>query len=244
MALIKDFGLILREFSAGESNKRAVVLTQKHGKLTVFVRGSKKTNSKLSIGLFSYNELVIFDGGDFLSLNGVSVVHNFSNITESYEKYCFGCYFLELVDKMVLIGMETQDIMEILLYSLGALNINRQLPATVFAVFTFKFLQKEGFAPLVTECASCGKTLTDDGNGCCFTGQGLVCQSCSQREKNGICLPHAARQALLYILTVSGRKIFAFKISADAADVFKDAAMLFLDANVDAELKSLALLKC
>jgi len=243
MAIIKDYGLVLREFPAGESNKRVVLLTQKHGKLTVFVRGSKKTNSKLTTGLFSYNELMIFDGGDFLSLNGVAPIHSFAKIAEDYEKYCFGCYFLELIDKMVLTGMETDAIMKILLHSLEALNLDRHTPATVFAVFTFKFLQKEGFAPLVTECASCGGALPING-GCCFTGEGLVCQSCSQTEKNSMRLPYAAKLALIYIMEVSGRKIFSFNISADAANQFKDAAMLFLDANVDAELKSLALLKC
>ena len=218
MAIIKDFGVVLREYDAGESNKKLVVLTRGHGKMTVFARGARKTGSKLSAGLFSYNEFVIYDGNGFYSLSAVVPIHMFADIADNYDKFCFACCFLEMADKMVLTGMDTRDILQILLRALAELTRDRHVPATVFAVFAIKLLKSEGFAPLI------------NGDGA-ETG-----------TNQPLRLSPEAAQALTYIMEANPKEMFAFKTSDDVAEQLYRAARLFVAENVDIKLKSLEMI--
>jgi len=215
MAIIKDFGIVLREYNAGENNKRLVVLTRAHGKMTVFARGARRMGSKLATGLFSYNEFVIYDGGGFYSLSAVVPVHMFDNIATDYDKFCFACCFLEMIDKMVLASMDTREVLQILLQTLAELAKDRHAPATVFAVFVIKLLKTEGFAPLVE----------DDG--------------AVQAGETTLRLSAEALAALTYIMEANPKEIFSFKASDDVAARLYRAARVFVAENVDVKLKSL-----
>ncbi|MCL2396902.1 MAG: DNA repair protein RecO [Defluviitaleaceae bacterium] len=240
MAIIKDFGVVLREYAAGESNKKLVLLTRRHGKISAFARGSQRVGSKLATSLFCYNEFVIFDGGSFLSLNQVLPIHTFGKIADDYDKYCFCCCFLELADKMLLTGMETGEALQILLRAFAEMEHGR-LPANlIFAGFVFKFLQKEGLAPIVNMCAACEGELIED---CWFYDEGLFCDVCATSPgkvtPQHIGLSAQAVLALQYILDADVKRMFAFKVSEGVASQLYAAAGLFLSKNVDVELKSL-----
>ncbi|MCL2573357.1 MAG: DNA repair protein RecO [Defluviitaleaceae bacterium] len=214
MAIIKDFGVVLRQYDAGESNKKLVLLTRGHGKITVFARGAKRTGSKLAIELFSYNEFVIFDGGDFYSLNSVVPIHIFENIGQDYDKFCVACCFLELADKMVLASMDTNEILNILLYSIQELLRGRHTPKLVFAVFAIRLLKEEGFAPLVAD-------------------------KYVQTGENTLWLSDEIAKALVYIMKANLKNLFAFKTSNDVSHGLYIAARAFLYENVESEIKSL-----
>ena len=218
MAVIKDFGVVLREYDTGENNKRLVLLTRSHGKLTVFARGAKRTGSKLAAGLFSYNEFMIYDGGSFFSLSAVMPVHMFDGISMNYDKFCFACCFLEMVDKMTLASMETAETLQILLCALLELarpdDGFRHKPSTIFAVFAIKLLKNEGFAPLV-----------DDG--------------AVQTGEMSLKLSPETAQAFTYIMEANPKGMFAFAVSDDVAGQLYRAARLFVAESVDIKLKSL-----
>lgn len=239
MAVIKDFGVILREYTAGENNKKLALLTRERGKITVFARGGKNAGSKLTASLFSYNEFMIFDGGSFLSLTQIAPIRHFHQITENFESYCFACFFLELVDKMVLAGMEVFDTLALLLQAFSELEAKRASPYLVFAVFTLKLLQKEGFAPLVDACSNCENVLEKD---IWFHNEGLICSNCAQTTSGRVFLSPHTVMAIKYILEANYKKAFCFKSSADVQDQLRAAAGLFLAANVEAEFNSLKML--
>ena len=237
MAIIKDFGVVLRECPAGESNKKLVLLTRRHGKISVFARGSQRVGSKLAAALFCYNEFVVFDGGSFLSLNQIAPLHSFGKIAEDYDKYCLCCCFLEIADKMLLANMETDDALQMLLLAFSEMEKGRLAPTMVFAVFVFKFLQKEGLAPLTESCAACDGRL--DGE-CRFFDEGMLCGRCATGKAIGFSAQ--AVQALQYILDADVKKMFSFGASDGVADQLYAAARLFLAANVDIDFKSLKIL--
>jgi len=219
MAIIKDFGVVLKEYDIGENNKRLVLLTRSHGKLTVFARGARRTGSKLATGLFSYNEFVIYDGGSFFSLSAVVPMHMFDGIATDYDKFCFACCFLEMVDKMTLASMDTRETLQILLCALAELvrPDGRHKPETVFAVFVIKLLKNEGFAPLV--------------------GGDIV-----QTGEISLQLSPETAHAFTYIMEANSKEMFAFAASDDVARQLYRAARLFVAENVDVKLKSLEMI--
>jgi len=224
MATFKDFGVVLREYDAGEANKRLVLLTEGRGKITVFSRGAKKTGTKLATGLFDCNEFVIFDGGSFLSLAQTTCLHGFgATISSNFEAFVYASSFLEILDKIILTGMDAKAALRLLLRGLAELSAGRS-PHGVFAVFMFKLLQKEGFAPML------------DGE--YFTAEGLAAND----GPGAIRFDPAASDALAYILNTDGKRAFAFDASEDVLARLCAAARLFLSANVDVDLKSLILI--
>ncbi|MCL2353543.1 MAG: DNA repair protein RecO, partial [Defluviitaleaceae bacterium] len=160
MGVIKDKGLVLREWADAESNKRLVLLTENQGKISVFARGAKGAKSKLAISKLSYSELVLFDGGSFLSLSQTCPIKTFNNIPSHYEAYCTAAFFLELLDKTIMAKMQTKDAIKLILKAFNHLDCHPEKHKTIFAAFIFKFLQSEGISPFVESCYNCHEEST------------------------------------------------------------------------------------
>ena len=235
MSIIKETGIILKEIETGETSKRLVLLTKNRGKVVVFARGVKGVKSKLHTNKLSYNEFVIYDGGQFLSLTQISAIEQFANITQNYDAFCVANFCLELTDKMMLANMDSVDAINLILLAFSRLNKVRD-PNLIFAAFVFKFLQKEGLAPIANHCVTCQSTLNKENN--CFGQEGFLCQNCIDNNEVIIC-NHEATAAIQYILNAEVSKVFNFKASPDVLQILQQSAILFLRHNVDVQLKSL-----
>ncbi|MCL2575058.1 MAG: DNA repair protein RecO [Defluviitaleaceae bacterium] len=209
MSIIKDCGIVLRENIAGETNKRLVLLTKNHGKVVVFARGAKGAKSKLSANKLSYNEFVIYDGGQFFSLTQCSPIVQFANIPLDYNAFCVANFILELSDKIMLENMEALDTLNLVLMAFYRLE-KAALPSLVQAVFTLKLLQKEGFF---------GEHCTENPD---FMN-----------------ISKEANAAINYILSTPIKRVFNFRVSSDVMNELQQYALLFLQQNVDLQLKSL-----
>ena len=238
MAIIKDRGIVLRRIKDGEANLRLVLLLEERGKVVVFAKGASKSSSKLNAAAnpFNYTEFIIFDGGNFLSLNQAAVIHSFNAIRHSYGGFVAASLCLELCDKMLMPAMDARDALTAALTCFNALDKNKD-PKTVMAIAIFKILQAEGFVPIVDVCATCGLELEHD---MVFTQDGLVCGGCGCGV--GIAFNGDCRPALNYILTADNKRLFSFNTSGSIIDLLYDAALLFLHANIDAEFNSLKMI--
>ncbi|MCL2350584.1 MAG: DNA repair protein RecO [Defluviitaleaceae bacterium] len=237
MATIKDKGLILREYDAGESNKRLILLLEERGKVAVFARGAKGAKTKLNPPKMAFCEFVMYDGGQFLSLTQASPIRHFPALPSCYDSFCVANFLLELTDKIILPGMDAKSAMRLLLLALARLDAGRN-PKLIFAAFIFKILQTEGIAPIITHCAACKAQLA---NSCSFGAEGLLCENCQIVPSASLC--GTAIKALEYILTAEIIKTFSFKIPPDSATNLAAAATLFLQSNIDIEFKSLKFLE-
>ena len=205
-----------------------------HGKIVIFARGARNASSKFaSAQAFTYAEYVIFAGNGFLSLNQINPILYFADLSADYTKYCYACFFLEICDKLLLPEMHTSDALQILLRSLNALNTDK-LPANlVLAVFIFKFLQKEGIAPLSRSCPVCC-----DATKPVFAADGVVCPACNPNAE-GIPITKGVFQALCYILESRIEKMLSFRAADNVVDDLFRCATYFLRTNVDVKIKSL-----
>ena len=216
MATIKVSGLVLREELVDESNKRLTILTKQLGKVQVFARGARNAKSKLAFTILSCCEFVLYDGGNFFSLTQVSPQRHFSNILQDYDAFVASCFILELADKTLLAGMDAKKALRLVVLSLARLDKTHN-HKVILAVFIFKFLQIEGYMPMLK-----GESFGEDGLG-----------------ENGRHVVTPTADAIRYIITSEIDKIFNFKVSQAVADELLECALFFLRANVDAQLKSM-----
>ena len=99
--MIKTEGILLSEIRFKDTSKILNIYTKDLGKIPVMAKGAYKANSKLmaSTQVFSYNEYVLKKGKTFYYLNQGNTIEAFYNMRENIERFVYGSYILELIEK-------------------------------------------------------------------------------------------------------------------------------------------------
>jgi len=216
MNTFKARGLVLREYEAGESDKRIVLLCKKHGRILVYARGARKAKSKFLAAsqLFTYGDYVIADGGQFFSMGQAEVIENFYPIRQDYDKLCCAQYVLEVCEKTIperspdTAGDGCDELLRLVLKTLQHISKGSDFDARqALQVFMFRFYLFYGLAPEMGSCCLCGQPLTD--NAAIFCDQGMLCSTCKNPSQMPLSL--AAQAAIRHILRSSLNEAFMFR---------------------------------
>ena len=238
----KDKGIVLRETPVGESDKLVTVLFHEHGKLNLSVRGARKTGSKFLAATqpFCLSEFVVFVGKGFYSVTQAHLIENFYELRTDYSLLCHASFFAELTDKLIYPEMPASDVLALLFRTLSAVAKRSVSIKLASAIFQFKFLQLEGYAPETEKCSVCKSSFAKL---MFFGDEGLVCGECSEIAiGNSVLFTEAARYSASYILNADIGKLFTFTLSDADTDTLYNAAKVFRESHVEAEFKSLELL--
>ena len=150
----KDKGLVIKEYPAGEKDKRLLLLLFDRGRQTAYARGAGNPNSKFHAcaQTFAFSEFVFYEGAGFLSVTQCEIHKNFYGLREDFERFCLAGHVLEMADRMIMPGISCQNELRLIYLSLMKLSQPDYPPRLAAAVFELKFLQLGGF---------CDKTLPD-----------------------------------------------------------------------------------
>jgi len=244
MATFKDRGIVLRETAVGESDKLVTLLLKERGKLTVSARGARKPKSKTAAAtqMFAYCDYVLFDGNGFYALAQAEVIESFYEVRSHFDAYCQGSYFLEMADRMLLKEMPVQEPLLLILRGLQALARGVPSAGLVGAIFTYKFLQLEGYAPSVDVCAVCGGEM--EGEKLFFTGEGLCCAGCAKDvQTRKIRLTEQDAKSLREVLAQDAGALFRMDVPEPLRVTLEQTSRLFRETNVEFPFKSLAMME-
>ena len=116
--------IILRSRDYKEADQLLTIYTREQGKLTVQVRGVKKTNSKLRGGilLFSQAELVVTAGKAFPIVTGASTVTAFASLRSDFVRMSYAGYAAELLDRVISEGPADEELYLFMLQTLQLLE--------------------------------------------------------------------------------------------------------------------------
>ena len=240
MGTFKARGIVLKENIINDKDKVLIVLLKDYGKFSVWAKNSRNSKSKLISGtsIFSYSDFIIFDNGKNLSLNQVDLIENFYSITEDLAPLAYGTYFLELIDKSVQEATPVNDIMLLLLKSLLILSKSKTIPSRLIAkIFEIKFLQLNGYMPIVNKCSHCSKNIEKEHN--LFFGiMGTICENCKDKETKIIKINSSVIYTLNYILSVDIDNLYKFNISDELLNLISRISRKLLDEHLYIKLKS------
>lgn len=241
MSTFKDRGIVIKEMSVGESDKMVTLLLKEHGKVTVSARGAKNQKSKLAPAtqLFAYCDYIIFQGNGFLSITQGELIENFYCVRDEFERFCYGCFFLEMTDKMIFAQMPVKKVLFLLIKSLQALSKKVIPAALVSVIFQFKFMQIEGLSPITSKCAVCGESELNERY---FGGNGIICRNCISSNVKYTKISEPSICAIEYILSSETAELFNFSVSDAVLNELKDASDIFRQINLDFHFKSLELM--
>ena len=89
--------MILQTSPVNDYDRRLVVLTKERGKVTIFARGARRQNSKLTAAAnpFCFGVFKVYEGKSAYNLIDVEVRYYFEELRTNVEGAYLGMYFLE-----------------------------------------------------------------------------------------------------------------------------------------------------
>ena len=252
MTTFKTRGLVLREYEAGESDKRIVLLCKGHGRITAYARGARKVKSKFlaATQLFTYGDYVIADGRQFFSMSQAQIIESFYPIRQDYDKLCFAQYILEICEKTVPGGSASagsgsyggcDELLRLALKTLQHISGDSIQGLQAVQVFLFRFFLFSGLAPEMDLCSICNCVLD---NSVMFCDEGMVCSSCQSQgtlaSSNKISLPlsAAAKEAIRHILLSDLNNAFMFSVQDSVLKELASASQLCWRGHFSFDLRT------
>ena len=229
MRTFKARGLVLREYEAGESDKRLLLLCKGVGRLFVYARGARKPRSKFvaAAQVFSYGDYVIAEGRGFNSLAQASVIEGFYHLRSDYDALCCAHVVAEICEKAVMAEENCDELLLLALKALGYLHKKeRPLPALhVLAVFMLRFFLWYGVAPSL------------EGEGGLINAEGLVGGEGAVGET--VALSANGVTALRYIFSSDLARAFLFSVDASVVRELQNVANMLWRHHFEWALRSL-----
>ena len=254
MKQIKVRGLVLREYEAGESDKRLIVFCKGEGRLAVYARGARKPSSKFMAcaQLFTYGDFVLTQGQGFYSLSQGQIIENFFSLREDYDRLMAAHTVAEACEKALWDNLEGDELLLLALKSLSALAKEKD-PKQVTVVFMLRFFQVMGLCPKMDACVMCGmdyhkpchceegfnqteQSRNDSTSSMVFTAEGLVCEAHKPASYRRISKDTIT--AIRYVLDSDLIKSFQFTATDDILKELNQAANFLWNSHFDKELKS------
>ena len=235
MGTEKLSGIVIREQVKGESNKQIVLLAKGLGRVVLSARGARKANSRLlaATQLFCYADFVVYEGKGFYSINQAELQKSFYDLRTDIDKFSEAMYLTELVDRSCPVGMEQDEVLELLYYAFSVMEKGTLPPKLVSRIFELKLLQINGlFAQ--EECYICGKSEGD----IYFDGRlgAFYCEE--HKTSNSIFVYNAVRQVFDYVLSKEGKAVFGFNLSEEALEQLSVILKNYMDVHMDIRLKT------
>ncbi len=236
MRIEKLTGIVLKEKEHGESSKQIFVLAKQVGKICLFAKGARKPKSKLLAGTqsFCFCDFFVYEGRGFRSITQVEPIETFYDMRTDMDRFAYGSYLLELMERTCQEGMEQDDVLELLLRTFWQMTRHQYSPQLSAVIFGLKFLEYSGWMPDMEHCAVCGE---ETANADFFSLQagGVVCAShCS----NCISISSGARKAMQYVFEHKGQSLYQFRLSQEVLNELMDMVDLSLKIHMNVTMKS------
>jgi len=146
-------GIILKVVPAGEYDRRIVLLTKERGKITAFVKGARRQNSRFvaSTNLFCFGTFRMYEGKTAYNLTDAEITNYFENLRDDFEGAYFGMYFLEMADYYTRENNDEKEMLKLLYQSLRALGSEVLPKKLVKTVYELKAIMINGEFPGISE---------------------------------------------------------------------------------------------
>ncbi|BDG06216.1 DNA repair protein RecO [Anaeromyxobacter oryzae] len=189
MEQLKLTAVVLRAVDYGESDRVVTLLSRERGKVSAFARGARASRRRFGGALEPFTllaaELRTRPGSDLLTLESVTVRRGFGAIRGDLARIACAGYAAELARELVRDHEPHEDLFELVVEYLGALDVAAAVPAALRA-FELASLRIAGLMPRLDGCARCGADVDgarpvrfDPGHG------GVLCAACGPAASPG-----------------------------------------------------------
>lgn len=161
----KVHGVCLKVYPYRETSQILLIYTEEYGPLRVIAKGSKRTNSPLSVASepLALNHLVLYGSGTMQSLNQAERLESFSVLRANLESMAVATVASDVVRHLAKDhDPDSQRIYPLLIDTFRALNQPDTPWPVVSLLFHQAMLQVSGYLLSFNQCVSCGEALDLD----------------------------------------------------------------------------------
>lgn len=146
-------GMILKAVPIGEYDRRVVILTKEKGKISAFVKGARRQNSRFlaPTNPFSFGEFKLYVGKTSYNVTDIVISNYFEGLRDDFEGAYYGMYFLEVMDYFTRENNDEKEMLKLLYQSLKALQSEKLSKKLVRYIFEIKAVALNGEFPGIPE---------------------------------------------------------------------------------------------
>ena len=235
-------GIVLYATDLKEYDKRMVVLTKEHGKITMFANGARRANSPLRAAgrSFTMGRFTVFPGRDSYTLKKAEITTCFEAIEQDVEKLCYASYFCELMSYYTREGDFCVNHLNLLYLALTTLEKGELSYGLVRNVYELKLMDLEGETLHAFTCVKCGSN--EKLSFFSAEAGGFLCEGCGGETKGTVKVSDTLVYAVRYILSKPLPELFSFALAPEAERELSRITERFVHKYVDKEFKSLEIL--
>ncbi len=182
--IVKDRAVVLRTYEYGETSLVVSVLTRRSGKIRLIAKGANRKGSELAGSLRTGNigEIVFYYKQDrgLQTLKEFESRNVFENCVEDLEKLCIFQAGLEVVDRSVVEREADERVFDLIEGFSVTLPGADDAWAVLFTLYV-RLLKLSGVYPSTSECAGCGRELTNGFRAVPRSGR-VTCSGCGSGE--------------------------------------------------------------
>lgn len=236
-------GIILSATPIGEYDKRVVILTKEHGKLSAFAKGARRPNSQLvgAINPFSFGEFTMYEGRTSYTIQSANISNYFAELRSDVVGAYYGFYFLELANYYTKEFNDEKLVLKLLYQTMRAL-VNQHIPNRLIrCIYELKIICVNGEGPQVFQCVNCG----DKERPVVFSPAkgGLVCSECDGDIIDGIAIDSSTLYTLQYIESSSIEKLYTFTVKDEVLEKLELIMKRYINIYIDKKFNSLEMLE-
>lgn len=246
MRVITTKGIVIKEYTVGESDKFISIFTKSNGKLMVNAPYAKKHNRGFASGtqLFVYAQFVLQEYKGNHKLLQVEIIEAFHPLRNDLFKLSYSAYILELIDGTMEEYLYAPDTLRLVVRTLQAMCKDIIKPELIRHIFELKHMCMIGFMPNLFQCNECGISSDQDTTLYFDIAQGgLMCKDCSRPNPHRYGISQGALQAMQYIVSVHIDELFMFTVSDQALSELNKILSAYITYYVDKKFKTLKFLE-
>lgn len=239
---IKTKGIVLHEMPIGDYDKRLILLTKEEGKITAFVKGARRSNSRMLAcsQLFAYGDYVLAQGKNSYNVYQASLVESFHHLRLDMEDLAYGMYLLEFVAFVAKEEEENQVLMQWLLLSLKVIENKHISSRLAIRIFELKAMSIIGFTPWLNDCLVCHK---EDIAYFSPESGGVLCSDRGHLVNDTMPIHGGTLHAMRHILSQPMNHIYAFDLEDDLLIELEKVMTKFIWENFNHRFKTLEFLR-
>lgn len=236
-------GMVLAAMPVGDYDKRLVILTKEHGKITAFARGARKPNSALLACSqpFCFGEFTAYANRTSYNIVNATISNYFTEARNDLETITYGCYFCELVEHVTRENNDEIQVLKLLYQTMRALTKQSIPNMLIRYIFELKIMSINGYTPQVFECVSCGTT--EDVYLFSVNKGGLLCRACRQGESELIGLDGSTIYTMQFIIVTPIEKLYTFTVTDKVLKEIKRVMERYMKIMIETKFKSIEVLE-
>ena len=215
MRLVKTRGIVVGQSNAGDADKVITLLTSNLGKISCFVKGARRSKSRLLAGsqFLAYSEFVLFKGLEMYKVNTSDIIHPFYDIRNDVKRLAYAAYLTRLVRDVTRENQPAYRILQLFLNSLYMLSEEEKSYELIGRIFEMRLMVLLGYGPHVSTCTGCVSKSEDTYFS--FRASGIKCQECAKGDASAISIMPGTAAALQHIAGADINRLFSFEVSPE-----------------------------